>query len=451
MSRDSVYSMPDVEVYPASNSISYEGEEYHMSTAPFFVNHEALTRYRSLPTELPAKINSGMDFACTWSYIEPRFGVSVSVADFDDYLNGFFVYEGEDLPLPQIENGSEEIYGLPTGSYPYLTDQKKYGIGEDEYLLNTYVFACSDGLLSRLSPKLTSGKIDLEAIRRGDEIILTLPNYETDLSGYPYSSSTRITGSEEDSPYIEGTVFKNENWTAGDKLNLTWVNVDKNGAPTLCRKEVTVGATVESGLSQYGMPAQVFGIYVLTDTLNNISAPHTIRELNLYFPLDTEIEVGEKEVATWISENYPSLRVRSKTEVNQAEQQLQRMIVGIMATVISCLASLGFLGLVNTASARINSRSHQIGLLRCIGATKGQILLTLASEGGAIGLGASVLGCGICRLVFPLLTESWRFASLGVTLAIASVFTVLLAAGTIFIPALKILRSSPVETTRKAE
>ena len=39
----------------------------------------------------------------------------------------------------------------------------------------------------------------------------------------------------------------------------------------------------------------------------------------------------------------------------------------------------------------------------------------------------------------------------GTAFAVASVLTVLLAAGTIFIPALKVLRSSPVETTRKAE
>lgn len=449
MNKDSVYSMPDVEVLPTSNSISYEGDEFSMSHAPFFVNYEALTRYLSIPTELPEMINSEMDFACTWSYIEPRFGVSVPKSEFDDYLNGFFIYDAEKLELPQ--SGGEDIVGIPTGKYPFHSDQKQYGIGEDEYLINTYVFACSDELLKRLSPKLTSGRIDLDAIKRGDEVILTLPNYEIDYSNYPYGQSTRILGSGENSPYIEGMTFKNENWTAGDKFTLTWVDIDTDGNAVLCRKEVTVGATVEDGLSQYGMPAQVFGLYVLTDTLNNISAPHSIRELNLYFPLDTEIEVGEKEVTTWIFENYPSLRVRSKTEVNQAEQQLQRMTVGIIATVISCLVSLGFLGLVNTASVRINSRSHQLGLLRCIGMTKPQILLMLAGEGGCIGLGASVFGIALCRIIFPFLTENWRFPSLGVTFAVASVLTVLLAAGTIFIPALKVLRSSPVETTRKAE
>ena len=451
MNRDSIYSMPDVEVSPASTSISYEGEESKMIDAPFFVHYEALTRYLTLPTNLPQEINSELDFACTWSYIEPRFGVSVHKDDFDDYLNGFFIYDGEKLSLPESETIDGLVHGMQTGTYPYLSAQTSYGISRDEFLLHTYVFSCSDELLLRLSPKLTSGKIDLEAIRRGDEVILTVPSYEIDYSNYPYGMSTYILGDSEDSPYVEGNIFKNENWTAGDKLTLTWVNIDTDGTPTLYRKKVTVGATVEVGLSQYGMPSQVFGIYVLTDTLNNISAPHTIRELNLYFPLDTEIEVGEEEVTTWLSENYPSLRVRSKTEVNQAEQQLQRMTVGIIATVISCLVSLGFLGLVNTVSVRVHSKSHQLGLMRCIGMTKTQILIMLSSEGASFGIGAAILGCIVCRILFPILTEGWRYPSIGVTLAISSVLTVLIAAGTIFIPALKVLRSSPVDTTRKAE
>ena len=449
LNRDNGFSSPDVSVSPEASSISYEGNESHMHSAPFFVHHEALTRYLTVPTELPQKINAEMEFACTWSYVEPRFAVSIPKDEFDDYLNGFFIYDAKKLALP--ENAAEGTVGIPTGTYPFLSNQTQYGIGEDEYLLHTYVFSCSDELLLRLAPKLVSGKIDLKAIKRGDEVILTVPNYEIDYSEYPFGQSTRILGSAEDSPYIEGRVFKNENWTAGDRILLTWVNIAKDGTPTLCRKEVTVGATVRDGLSEYGMPGQVFGIYTATDTLNAISAPHTIRNMKLYFPIDTEIEQGEEDVILWLSENYPSLKTTTKTEVNQSELQIQRMIVGIMATVIACLVSLGFLGLVNTASVRVNSRSHQLGLLRCIGATKRQIILMLAGEGGVIGFCAAALGIAVCRLLFPLLTENWRFASIGVTLAVSSAVTVFLAAGTVFFPSLKILRASPVETTQRSE
>ena len=118
---------------------------------------------------------------------------------------------------------------------------------------------------------------------------------------------------------------------------------------------------------------------------------------------------------------------------------------------ISCLASLGILGLVNTASARINSRSHQLGRLRCMGMTKGQILLMLILEGGSIGIGAAIFGTGICRVLLPLMTQGWRFTEVWTSSVLAALAAILLSVVTVCLPALKILKKSPTEITLSPE
>ena len=446
MVSDTGYAVPDVKISPESTGISYEGEELEMHRAPFYVNYRALTRHLSLPRELPERLVSELETACTWSYIEPRFAVAVKAGDFDDYLNGFFIYESEKLPVPEGNmDGAEDIVGLPSGKYPYLSDQVSRGFEKDEYLLETYIFSVSDELLSRLSANVISGRIDVDAISRGDEVVLTVPNYEADYSNYPYGQSFRILGSGTDSEYMDGTVFQNTNWTAGDKLALTWVDIDLNGQEHLVRREVTVGATVKEGLSAYGMPGQVFGLYVGAGTLNAIGAPHTIRNSSVYFPTDVEIEDGEKAVLSWLEENYPSVHTKTLTEVNRAEQQNKQLITGIVGMVVVCLVSLGTLGLVNTASVRIHSRSHSLGLLRSIGMTKGQIILMLTAESAAIGLGACGVGLVASRVLLPLMEENWRYPALGPALGLACLGTVVLAVATVFVPALQIMRKSPTE------
>ncbi len=437
---DRGYSTPDVSISPEANGISYSGEEFEMHHAPFFVNYEALTRYYSLPLELPAGISRDIELSCSWCYIEPRFAVSVKKADFDGYLNGFFVYDSKLLPVELGEINPDGIIGIPTGSYPHASAHEKYGIDPDRYLLSTYIFSVSPELLSRLEANVVSGRIDIDAIMRGDEVILTLPNYEANYDEYPFHLAHSILGSGRENVLENGIFYENRTWAAGDTLELTWVNIGLDGKETVETREVTVGATVAEGLSAYGMPGQIFGLYVGTETLNSIGAPHAIRDMTLYFPDDADIANGEEQVINWLNERYPALRTETQTDVNLAEQQQRRLILGLVAMVISCLVALGLLGLVNTASVRINSRATQINRLRSIGMTKAQVMLMLTGEGGIIGIAAAAVGSGITRLILPIITETWRYPAIAPTIAIASAACITLAVATVFVPAREVLK-----------
>ena len=114
-------------------------------------------------------------------------------------------------------------------------------------------------------------------------------------------------------------------------------------------------------------------------------------------------------------------------------------------------------GIASVLVVSVVQKSREIGILRAMGISRGQILRVFLLQGGLLGLGGAVLGClvGAAGLVlwqrlalnadgsplFPLVLDPNLFA---LALGLASV-TGLLAA---FAPALRAARLNPVEAIR---
>jgi putative ABC transport system permease protein len=67
---------------------------------------------------------------------------------------------------------------------------------------------------------------------------------------------------------------------------------------------------------------------------------------------------------------------------------------------------LALLGVVNTLLAAVIDRTREIGLLRAVGATRGQVIRTIASEAGCIGIVGAVIGIATGNLVAEVLIRS---------------------------------------------
>ena len=119
-----------------------------------------------------------------------------------------------------------------------------------------------------------------------------------------------------------------------------------------------------------------------------------------------------------------------------------------MSMITVCLLALGFLGLMNTVSSRIHSRLHEIGLLRCIGMTKGQVYRMFVYEGAMFGVLASLLGTMGCLVMLPKFQENWLHTQMPLVLVLSCLVCIALAVCTIFLPTHAVLKKNPTDIVR---
>ena len=142
------------------------------------------------------------------------------------------------------------------------------------------------------------------------------------------------------------------------------------------------------------------------------------------------------------------LSLTTATEQRRADQQTRRTTISVMSMIAVCLLALGFLGLMNTVSSRIHSRLHEIGLLRCIGMTKGQVYRMFVYEGMAFGFLASLLGITGCLVMLPKFQENWLHTQTPLYLVLSCIFCIVIAVCTIFLPVRAAMKKSPTEITK---
>ena len=74
-------------------------------------------------------------------------------------------------------------------------------------------------------------------------------------------------------------------------------------------------------------------------------------------------------------------------------------IIGGISLVLVVVAAVslivGAIGVMNTMFMSVTERTREIGTLKAVGATKGQILILFLSEAAALGLIGGVIGIGI--------------------------------------------------------
>ena len=394
-----------------------------------------------IPAELPELVRGRFPVECQSMEIAPMFACSVSFEQYDRYLNGYYHYDNKMLGLQNWERW---------GQYDYFFDeQQQYGYSDQEFLITPEISVLDETLLRKLSAYVIDGTVDIEAINRGEEIILCMPDYALEIRESENGIGSSLSPLWADPVITENTViYTNTSWKAGDTLTFTWVEVQDDGEFQQHTKTVRIGAVVEDAPAVQGAPRSVFGMMAGEQTLANLDLPYDIRRQYIYFQDDANIEQTEAEMRQFVSQECPLLTLTTQTEQSLAEQQTRRTSISIMSMITVCLLALGFLGLMNTVSSRIHSRLHEIGLLRCIGMTKGQVYRMFVYEGAVFGVLASLLGVAGCLFILPKFQENWLHTQTPLYLALSCMVCIVLAAGTIFLPVRAVVRKSPTETVR---
>ncbi len=371
--------------------------------------------------------------------VTPLFYCSLPFSRYDAYLNGHFRFDNEMLGVTKWERYN----------YHQFNEQVEWGYSDQEFLAKPDISIFDDQLLRDCAPFVMDGRVDAEAVNRGEEILLCMPDYALKVTVHENGSASSLRVLRDGEQAADGwTVYTNKNWKAGDTLPLTWVEELEAGVFQIHSKPVKIGAILRDTPPVDNSARGIFGMVVGEKTLRNLDLPYLNSSHALYFDPDADIPETEARIREIAEKICPQASVFTKTEEATAEQRIRRTTLTVSSMLTVCLLALGFLGLMNTVSNRIYNRMHEIGLLRCIGMTRGQICRMLVYEGAAFGVLASLIGVTACVLLFPRLVEGWTATAMPYYLAGSALVCIALAALTIFIPAWQALRYNPTETIR---
>jgi ABC-type lipoprotein release transport system permease subunit len=88
--------------------------------------------------------------------------------------------------------------------------------------------------------------------------------------------------------------------------------------------------------------------------------------------------------------------------------------VGAPNALVFLLLILAFLGISNTILMAIMERTKETGMMRALGMTDGQMIITYMLEAGFIGFIGSVLGIILgCVINYPMVVHGWDVSAFG--------------------------------------
>jgi putative ABC transport system permease protein len=88
----------------------------------------------------------------------------------------------------------------------------------------------------------------------------------------------------------------------------------------------------------------------------------------------------------------PGLVVRSRAEYLDNELRGADLILGVLYGLLALAVVIGILGVANTLALSVVERTREIGLLRAVGLTRGQLRTVVRAESALIALVGGVLG-----------------------------------------------------------
>ncbi len=200
---------------------------------------------------------------------------------------------------------------------------------------------------------LEEGKIDIEKLKTGDEIIITQVDMAKDLG-----------------------------WKPGDKINLTFYDGDKK-----VNKEFKIQA-ITTGLGIFQIHNDAF------EKLVNVDATDTI---GIYTDKDKYDEV--KAYIENIDETNDYIQTNYIDEQLDSYELLMRITKSIGYSLVTIVGVIGFMNLINSMITSIITRKKELGMLQAIGLTDKQLVKMLNIEAlfytGTMLISSLTLGSGL--------------------------------------------------------
>ena len=248
---------------------------------------------------------------------------------------------------------------------------------------------------------------------------------------------------------IDSMLAEQQGLSVGDTIRLTSKNDDAkavHSAPTVV------------GIISAGADSKETGtgaLYATAEQLQTMGARMDYRSLYVKAKPGTDTDALLTKVSQTVHSVQPSASVQSRDEAIAQRAQTQigaatiSSIINILAPVCAAVA---IIVIATTFSTLVARQTRMVGLMRCIGTTRHQVMLAVLRTGLLTGLVGSVLGAALGTGLGVIAVSSGTFAdlkadqltispvSLGLTVALGTLVTLI----AVLRPARKATRISPL-------
>lgn len=312
---------------------------------------------------------------------------------FSDYINTTLYSDGtvySDWYDSATELTPENIDERMTASFSdsYLEVKQQYNIDRNFYPIG--INAYESNLLSILENSVTDGKINIDKINSGEEIILVAQEEiafrieGNKNGGYSYGIDTneRI---DKKTNYLKKATC---DYKAGDTIDISTLTVedltDDGSLPNECKinnKTVTIGAIISEipgRFYQEGSSGMYSNMRIIT-SLSGMKAfspdsKYDQININLKGDCDEELDKEMQEQIENITSGYYGVGLTSNFELVQNQKSYMNSLFFSMIAIIVLFLSISASIINNSLSSRIRESKREIGTLRAVGASQRELV-----------------------------------------------------------------------------
>ncbi len=303
--------------------------------------------------------------------------------------------------------------------------QKKFGYGEN--VLNCNLLSEDEIVIEEAKKKVIDGKIDVDKLNSGEEIILCIPQEITyltnvykfddyrmyDFSILDNSINYKSYGRQIEKQVVLSTAERDIH--AGDEIELSLLMDTESSAEGYDientfekskehRKTVKIGAIItpgEIGSETYAYDASFLTTHKGYESFGEMSRPTTA-----FVNLKKECDEKTDENLTALIQSLVSGRsvevVSTFTSLQELDNSRKTMIIALISVILLFFTLCA--SLVNNAmSARIRENKRQIGTLRAVGASAKELTGSYIRQMISMFIYGTVGGFGIYNIVYLIL------------------------------------------------
>lgn len=349
----------------------------------------------------------------------------IKTDNFSDYMNAFLysnfeVYENDVFSFIN-EITPENIDAFMTAGYKdsYLQIKEKANIGSNYF--PSMIDAYDSSVIEKLEGSVVDGRINIDKLNSGEEIILYAPDNvafrmeEDDYSGIDYIFDRN----DEIKPDVKYLKKASRDIKAGDQLNISVITADSVaddgslvGLKTV-DKTVTVGAVVSefpdnfynegyNGGTNIAMITSLSGINSVYPNLK-----YSLLNIGITGECDAEVDKEMQESLSAITDSVYNASLASNYELAQRQKEYVNTLFLSMISIVILFLSISASIVNNSLTAKIRESKREIGTLRAVGASQREIaniyirqLVSIFGWSYILGFVAFFISYGVVALVY---------------------------------------------------